>query len=450
MRNNRVLKSRRFAVKASAVIMALTVIVGGKTTLAQAVATSPTAFTQVAVNVGGYEYNQANVNALNYLNDIRTKAGLPTVTLNPFLTKAASNHASYLGVNGSSDGHSEVSSKKGFTGESFITRIANAGGGDSFKYTYVDEGITFSANTLEEGVDSLIDAPYHRDALLDPNLTQIGFGQAGSIVVHNYAIEGSTTLTSVYPYNGQKDVPLTFDGFENPNPLEGTGLSTSGYIISYKVASSPSTLSATLKNSKGVSLPVIVKMSPYTAQTREYGYQYWMIIPKSPLVKGETYTITAGDKTWSFTTTGAVAPKPPVVNDQAPRKFSVKDVGVRIDGKYVELSPKAQVLSNSTFIPLRGVFEAMGATIKWSPVPTKDLKGSEIVITKGTTKIQLWVGLTKALVEVNGKTIAINLSKAPYVTPAGSTYVPLRFASEALGAKVGWDAKNFIASIDQQ
>lgn len=450
MQNSRSVNTRHFTVKASAVIMALMVILGGQTALAQAVTTAASTYTQVAANVGGFEYDQASVNALNHLNAIRTKAGLPTVTLNPFLTKAASNHANYLGINGPSDGHSEVPSKKGFTGESFISRIANAGAGDTFKYTYVDEGVTFTANTLNEGIEGLIDAPYHRDALLDPNLTQVGFGHVGSIVAINYAIEGSSTQSAVYPYDGQQDVPVSFYGAsENPNPLEGTGIATSGYVINYKLPNSPSSLSATLKNSKSVSLPVIIKKSPYTAQTREYGYQNWFIIPKSPLSKGETYTVTAGDKTWSFTTTGAAVTKTPVVNDQAPRKFSATDVGVRIDGKYVELSPKAQVLSNSTFIPLRGVFEAMGASIKWLPVLTKDLKGSEIRILKDDITIKLFIGVKQALVTKNGKMTPMKLSTAPYVTSVGTTYVPLRFASEALGAKVGWDAKSFIATIDQ-
>ncbi|OMF88741.1 copper amine oxidase N-terminal domain-containing protein [Paenibacillus sp. FSL R7-0337] len=113
------------------------------------------------------------------------------------------------------------------------------------------------------------------------------------------------------------------------------------------------------------------------------------------------------------------------------------------------MSPKAQVLSNNTFIPLRGVFEAMGASIKWLPVPTKDLKGNEIRIVKDDITIKLFIGVKQALVTKGDKMTPVKLSSPPYVTAARTTYVLLRFASEALGAKVGWDAKNFIASIDQ-
>lgn len=46
---------------------------------------------------------------------------------------------------------------------------------------------------------------------------------------------------------------------------------------------------------------------------------------------------------------------------------------------------------------------------------------------------------------VNGK--PITLSVAPFISSEGSTYVPLRFISETIGAKVGWDAQNFVALI---
>jgi hypothetical protein len=49
---------------------------------------------------------------------------------------------------------------------------------------------------------------------------------------------------------------------------------------------------------------------------------------------------------------------------------------------------------------------------------------------------------------INGK--PITLSTAPFVSAEGATYVPLRFISETIGAKVGWDAKNFVALIATQ
>lgn len=130
-------------------------------------------------------------------------------------------------------------------------------------------------------------------------------------------------------------------------------------------------------------------------------------------------------------------------NEQPPREYTSDDVGVRLNGKYVELTPKAKVIDESTFIPLRGVFEAMGATIKWNPV-TK-----QVIITRetdsDTTKVVLTIGSTKASVNTSEVTLAV----APFISKDGSTYVPLRFASEALGADVGWEAEKLTAVITQ-
>ncbi|MEC0244142.1 copper amine oxidase N-terminal domain-containing protein [Paenibacillus dokdonensis] len=63
----------------------------------------------------------------------------------------------------------------------------------------------------------------------------------------------------------------------------------------------------------------------------------------------------------------------------------------------------------------------------------------------GYKEIILTIGDTVA--SVNTKKVV--LSVAPFISAEGSTYVPLRFASEALGAKVGWESDNWTAVIDQ-
>lgn len=142
-----------------------------------------------------------------------------------------------------------------------------------------------------------------------------------------------------------------------------------------------------------------------------------------------------------------------VVNEAPPRQFSKNDVGIKIDGKYIEVDPKAKVIGGSTYIPLRGVFEAMGATIKWSPAPsmTMDSSGKRskpdytgiVTIRKGATMIELFVGTNRAYVN----DILITLTAKPFIEN-GSTFVPLRFASEGLGAEVKWEPANYTAVIE--
>ncbi|WP_165971956.1 stalk domain-containing protein [Paenibacillus piri] len=404
------------------------------------------------------EYSKEIVEALSYLNNVRQKSGLSQVKLNPYLVKASENHASYLVTNNMTTldtfSHRESPSLKGFTGERARDRAYSVGGESTFKYHAFDEGIFLGTSSIQQAIDLALDMSYHRDPLVDPNLDQVGVAINGKTVVLVYAIKGQNSQTSVYPYDGQTNVPLSFDGTtESPNPLKQFGVNTSGFVISYKEYNSPDYVKATLKNSKGESVDF------YLENAMDKGWKTWFIYPKKDLASNETYTVTVNNKTWSFTTasSGSTTPnpptKPPIVDQKPPRKFSANDVGVRLDGKYIELSPKAKVVNGSTFIPLRGVFEAMGAKIGWESAPSSvldslgrsvkpDFQGI-VTITKDSTRIELYVGTTKAF--VNGR--AATLSVASFISAEGSTYVPLRFVSEALGADVDWEADNWTAVI---
>ncbi len=82
------------------------------------------------------------------------------------------------------------------------------------------------------------------------------------------------------------------------------------------------------------------------------------------------------------------------------------------------------------FVPLRGVIEKLGGEVKWEPA-TRVITGAHA----GTEKqFRLRVGSTDAL--VNGKNMTLD---APPRVVNGTTYVPLRFVSETMGARVTWD-----------
>ncbi|MMZ62061.1 hypothetical protein D1872_242470 [compost metagenome] len=92
--------------------------------------------------------------------------------------------------------------------------------------------------------------------------------------------------------------------------------------------------------------------------------------------------------------------------------------------------------SNTSFAPLRYVAEELDAEVKWEPETKQikiidDITGGEIVLTAGSNKAQ-----------VNGKTV--NLSQPPFVHKDGTTYIPLRFIAESLGATVAVDEYGWI------
>jgi hypothetical protein len=257
------------------------------------------------VTIDGFEYPKTHLEALDYFNEIRRNVGVQELKLDPYLTKAAENHARYLYLNKISftaglEVHSEEPDKEGFTGEEVWDR-AYAVGLD--KKHSVTEVISFGSNSLKTGIDRLLNAPYHRVAMLSYSHEKIGFAIVGDIVVINMANmpKQMDPPPIMYPYNGQTDVDVAYWGREIPNPVEEFGLKTSGFIITfspdYELGESYIDASDTvpsLVDSKGNEVPFFYNKSRF-------------IIPKEPLKYGETYTVnvkyTKGRSlTWSFTT----------------------------------------------------------------------------------------------------------------------------------------------------
>lgn len=113
-----------------------------------------------------------------------------------------------------------------------------------------------------------------------------------------------------------------------------------------------------------------------------------------------------------------------------------RTANVTIDGVTQKFDQSAVVVEGSTLVPMRGVFESLGATIKWDQA-TQTVTG-----TKGSTTIKLTIGNKYA--HVNGT--KVTLAKEALILN-GSTMVPLRFVAEALGSKVDWDAPTYTAII---
>ncbi|RRJ64378.1 copper amine oxidase N-terminal domain-containing protein [Paenibacillus oralis] len=114
---------------------------------------------------------------------------------------------------------------------------------------------------------------------------------------------------------------------------------------------------------------------------------------------------------------------------------------IGIGHKYVLIDSQSEyygfINKNGTgFVPLRYLSEQLDAEVKWTEgskrlVVINDLTGEEIVLTIGSKQAA-----------VGGK--AVQLNEPVFVHTDGSTYVPLRFLAEALGATVEVDADGWI------
>lgn len=83
-----------------------------------------------------------------------------------------------------------------------------------------------------------------------------------------------------------------------------------------------------------------------------------------------------------------------------------------------------------TFIPVRGVFEAAGATVSYEDATRK------VTIALGDKTVVLTIDSRQAY--VNDKRVL--LTSVPFINPENNrTLIPLRFVSEQLGFTVGWD-----------
>ena len=103
---------------------------------------------------------------------------------------------------------------------------------------------------------------------------------------------------------------------------------------------------------------------------------------------------------------------------------------VVIDGRHVSLYPRAILREGSVFVPVRGVFENLGASVVFS-------NGRIVAHGKHGETIVMYVGQRSA--SVNGQHVM--LDNAPFIVGA-TTFVPLRFVSEALGAQVSFDNRS--------
>jgi hypothetical protein len=109
-------------------------------------------------------------------------------------------------------------------------------------------------------------------------------------------------------------------------------------------------------------------------------------------------------------------------------------VAVSIDGTAVNIAPPPVIQGGRVLVPLRGVFERLGASVVYS--------NGEINATGNGNEISLHIGSTQATINGQPQTIDV----APFIIGA-STYVPLRFVSEALGAGVQWDEADRLVAI---
>ena len=148
------------------------------------------------------------------VNDLRAHMGLTCMALVPEINTSAQKHCDYYQQNMAdkvctANAHVEVATCPGFVAENFNTRMTDAG----YKGSPRSEVMAFSGDP-SSALGQWINSVYHRTPLLSPWIHEMGYGMTADCDTIDMG-QGAKTpddVTAVYPYPGQVDLPLSFDG----------------------------------------------------------------------------------------------------------------------------------------------------------------------------------------------------------------------------------------------
>jgi len=117
-----------------------------------------------------------------------------------------------------------------------------------------------------------------------------------------------------------------------------------------------------------------------------------------------------------------------------PSLVAAQSVTVIVNGQTMNFAAPPIVRAGRVFVPLRGVFEQLGASVVYA--------NGQINATGRGKTVSLSIGSTQATVDGQPETIDV----APFIVGA-TTFVPLRFVSQALGASVNWNDSTSTVTI---
>ncbi len=108
---------------------------------------------------------------------------------------------------------------------------------------------------------------------------------------------------------------------------------------------------------------------------------------------------------------------------------AAEDIAVFVDGARVEFDVEPVIINDRTMVPMRRIFEALGAEVSW------DEDTHTAVSAFGGINISISAG--DPVMYRNGGAIALD---SPAVIIDGRTLVPVRALSEAFGCEVNWNS----------
>ncbi len=115
---------------------------------------------------------------------------------------------------------------------------------------------------------------------------------------------------------------------------------------------------------------------------------------------------------------------------------SSDEIKVYVDGQRISFDVPPMIINGRTMVPLRAIFEAMGAVVTWDGA-TQTATG-----VKGSTTVMLTIGSLSPT--INGVVVPLDV---PARIVNSRTLAPLRFVGEAFGGSVSWDGTTRTVNI---
>ncbi|MBQ4526741.1 MAG: copper amine oxidase N-terminal domain-containing protein [Clostridia bacterium] len=119
--------------------------------------------------------------------------------------------------------------------------------------------------------------------------------------------------------------------------------------------------------------------------------------------------------------------------------FANDEIKVSLNGNLLEFDVSPQIIDGRTMVPLRTIFEALGATVSWNP------DTQTVYASKDNTTVSATIGLKKMYINATEMEIDV----APVIVD-NRTLVPARFVAEAFDCSVSWDADSQTVIISER
>lgn len=120
-------------------------------------------------------------------------------------------------------------------------------------------------------------------------------------------------------------------------------------------------------------------------------------------------------------------------------KKKERPVRIQLNGKEMFFDTDPYFSNGRTMVPLRGIMEALGATVGW------DSSTGTIWAKKGDTKVEMWNGSN--IIRVNGTERKLDV---PIQVKYNRTHVPVRFMAEIFGAEVDFKSDKNMVTIKME